>query len=160
MAGWIRPSIYVHGCTIRCVCVYGCNRQGIAWLRAKRLDRKEIPLLTLGRRGHAPQRNVAQPRQNAAPAATYTPCNKHQKTAHNLTTQNIYNIHTYAHTPNQSTPYNPTTNLCPKHAQNRLAITTYLLQNTALKTEHTDKNLTLQALWEPQPKGGSVLFSH
>src|SRR5690554_6595239 len=112
MAGWIRPSIYVHGCTIRCVCVYGCNRQGIAWLRAKRVDRKEIPLLTLGRRGHAPQRNVAQPRLNAAPAATYTPCNKHQKTAHNLTTQNIYNIHTYDHTPNQSTPCNPTTNLC------------------------------------------------
>src|SRR5690554_8162527 len=62
MAGWIRPSIYVHGCTIRGVCAYGCNRQGIAWLRAKRVDRKEIPPLTLGRRGHAPQRNVATPR--------------------------------------------------------------------------------------------------
>src|SRR5690554_7626461 len=62
MAEWIRPSIYVHGCTIRCVCVYGCNRQGTAWLRAKRVDRKEIPLLTLGRRGHTPQRNVATPR--------------------------------------------------------------------------------------------------
>src|SRR5690554_1918631 len=105
MAGWIRPSIYVHGCTIRCVCVYGCNRQGIAWLRAKRVDRKEIPLLTLGRRGHAPQRNVAQPRQNAAPAATYTPCNKHQKTAHNLTTQNIYRIYRRPYTLKESTIY-------------------------------------------------------
>src|SRR5690554_1011503 len=35
-----------------------------------RVDRKETHLLTLGRRGHAPQIEVATPRPSTAPAAT------------------------------------------------------------------------------------------
>src|SRR5690554_1344292 len=131
MAGWIRPSIYVHGCTIRCVCVYGCNRQGIAWLRAKRVDRKEIPLLTLGRRGHAPQRNVATPRESTAPAATTRRHRRHGRLQSAPTKPTHHSPFTIHHSP-----------FTIQHSTFNIQHSTFNIQHSTFTIQHSTFNIT------------------